>query len=198
MILKNYNWIFESANPKKICYQIIELGKYKKKQLAGVGLDDPSKITSNLNIRKSMVAWANDQWIYKEIIPFIETANKNAEWNFKIDWYEDCQITEYNKGQFYNWHPDMHENPYPEGHNFSGKTRKISASILLNDSNEFRGGDLEFQRIGPGGKIIKNNANLNKIGTIIVFPSFIYHRVKPVTKGKRHSLVIWGIGNSFI
>ena len=79
---------------------------------------------------------------------------------------------------------------YPEG-------KVDEDGYVLNDSNEFRGGDLEFQRIGSGGKIIKNNANLNKMGTIIVFPSFIEHRITPVTKGVRYSAVTWAQGPAF-
>ena len=48
---------------------------------------------------------------------------------------------------------------------------------------------------GKGKKIIKE---LNKKGSMIVFPSFIRHRVKPVTKGTRHSLVLWHIGYPFV
>ena len=31
-------------------------------------------------------------------------------------------------------------------------------------------------------------------GSIVVFPSFVWHRVKPVTSGTRYSLVIWNLG----
>ena len=34
-------------------------------------------------------------------------------------------------------------------------------------------------------------------GSVIVFPSFVWHRVTPVTKGTRYSLVLWTCGQPF-
>ena len=56
--------------------------------------------------RKSDVVWMSDRWVYNEIQPYIHQANYNAGWNFEWDWSEECQFTEYKKGQFYDWHCD--------------------------------------------------------------------------------------------
>ena len=34
-------------------------------------------------------------------------------------------------------------------------------------------------------------------GSIVIFPSYIWHRVSPVTKGTRLSLVQWNLGPGF-
>jgi PKHD-type hydroxylase len=67
--------------------------------------------------------------------------------------------------------------------------RKISMTLLLSPENEFEGGDLELIKEGQSAKI--------KQGQAIFFASFIRHRVKPVTRGVRKSLVMWFGGPSF-
>ncbi len=67
---------------------------------------------------------------------------------------------------------------------------------MLSDPKEFKGGDLEFYEYSPPkskNKILKTN-HLKHQGTIITFPSFVIHRVPPVTKGIRHNLVVWHKG----
>jgi PKHD-type hydroxylase len=78
------------------------------------------------------------------------------------------------------------------------KIRKLSVSVLLSDPKDFKGGEFEFdfRNHDPKDKENKQVAKeLNKKGSMIVFPSFIWHRVKPVTKGVRYSLVLWYLGH---
>ena len=99
MNLKNYYWYFEKALSTEFCDKVIKLGKslQRKKALTGTA----NKYTKEVQkIRKSNVAWLNEQWIYDEILPYVNTANKNANWNFEIDSYEECQFTKYGMGQF--------------------------------------------------------------------------------------------------
>ena len=76
--------------------------------------------------------------------------------------------------------------------NFIGEvekdTRKISFTILLND--EFEGGEFEIEAGSPANTERVHTVDLKK-GDAILFPSYTWHRVKPVTKGTRHSLVGW-------
>ena len=57
----------------------------------------------------------------------------------------------------------------------------------MSDSNDYVGGDFEFDEI-------KTNVDFKSQGTIIVFPSYLRHRVLPVTSGVRKSLVAWFYG----
>ena len=201
MNLKNYYWYFEKALSTEFCDKVIKLGKslQRKKALTGTA----NKYTKEVQkIRKSNVAWLNEQWIYKEIQPFIQTANINAGWNFQWDFSESCQFTEYKKNQFYDWHCDSWDSPYNDPKNVSvhNKIRKLSVTCSLSNPEEYKGGGLEFDfRNKSDGKIniVKCKEILPK-GSIVVFPSHVWHRVAPVTKGTRYSLVIWNLGNPFI
>ena len=84
--------------------------------------------------------------------------------------------------------------------NTLGKIRKLSATVSLSDSKEYSGGDLEFdfRNINPDkGHNRKICKEIKPKGSIVVFPSHVWHRVTPVTKGTRYSLVIWNLGYPF-
>ena len=155
----------------------------------------------NKKTRDSLVLFLNDPIIYKTLHPYIQTANKNAEWNFQWDSTEPVQYTEYNKKQHYRWHQDAWDQPYvnPEEPLSYGKIRKISVSCSLNDSKKYKGGKLQFDSSTPLKKenIITCEEILPK-GSIVVFPSFIWHRVTPVTRGTRQSLVLWNLGKPYV
>ena len=216
MNLRNYYYYFQSALSPKLCDEIIRYGKQHTAEMAVTGgfTRENGKL-SNKDIknmqkkRKSDIVWMNDRWIYKEIHPYIHEANRNANWNFEWDWSESCQFTKYGVGQYYGWHTDSWEVPYDrskqkdENGNYPidhGKIRKLSVTISLNDPDEYDGGNLEFdfrnQRDWERNKKSKIKActEIRPRGSIIVFPSFVWHRVAPVTRGTRYSLVIWNLG----
>ena len=145
--------------------------------------------------------WLSGQWIYKELHPFIQIANERASWNFQWDWSESCQYTEYKEGQFYDWHCDSNPVPYdkPDDLNTNGKIRKLSMTLCLSDPEDYEGGDLEFAfHDQDGDKQPKICEEIRPRGSLIIFPSFVWHRVKPVTKGIRHSLVCWSLGQPYV
>ena len=205
MNLKWYYWYFKSAIPEKICDDIVRYGKEQDKQIATTGSNNKNELTEvqlkNIQKkRKSDVVWMSDRWIYNEIQPYIYQANENAGWNFEWDWSEPCQFTEYKKGQFYDWHCDSFEEPYdePKNPNRHGKLRKLSMTVSLTNPEEYEGGDLEFDfRNTDEGSQPRICEEIRQKGSVIVFPSFVWHRVTPVTKGTRHSLVCWNIGYPF-
>ena len=148
--------------------------------------------------RISDVAWTNDQWVYDLIWPYMMRANEEAGWQYEISSAESAQITRYKKGGFYNFHRDgfgCHLVKYnsPDNAFTHEKVRKLSMTILLNDS--FEGGHFEFASYG------KEKCDITplemKKGQIVVFPSHMEHRVAPVTKGTRYSLVCWFLGPPF-
>ena len=145
----------------------------------------------------------SDRWIYKEIQPYIHKANASADWNFQWDYSESCQFTKYEKGQFYDWHCDGWDRPYiRDNPNLPdhGKIRKLSVTVSLSDPKDYKGGELEFdfRNLDPDKprKPVKCKEILPK-GSLVVFPSFVWHRVCPVKKGERKSLVIWNLGWPF-
>lgn len=207
MNLDNYCWYFEEVIPPKICDDIIKHGLSLDDHLAKTGGFEKDKLSKkeekNLKkIRNSNVTWLDDVWIYKEIHPYIHMANKNANWNFDWDWSEPCQFTKYNLNQYYDWHCDSWHKPYhAPGSPMHGKIRKLSVTCQLTDCSEYEGGELEFDFRNQEPIKRKNNnfftVKPQKKGSIIVFPSFVWHRVKPVTKGVRYSLVLWNLGYPF-
>ena len=144
----------------------------------------------------------NDRWIYKEIQPYIHTANQSAGWNFQWDHSESCQFTKYTKGQFYDWHCDGWDQPYQREQEdpSHGKIRKLSVTVTLTDPKKYKGGELEFdfRNQDPDKKpnIHKCTEILPK-GSLVVFPGFVWHRVCPVKSGERNSLVIWNLGQPY-
>ena len=147
---------------------------------------------SNDSIRRGSVAWLpradvfND-WMYSRLAGIIERANGEL-WDFNISgFWEDCQYTTYKgdkeKGDHYGYHLDI-----------DGKTgvqRKISIVVQLTDPSEYEGGALEI--------LTTENpfwAGKEK-GSCLLFPSFCLHKVHPVTKGLRNSLVLWVSGPPF-
>ena len=197
MILKHNYYYFKRAVPIKICQKILRICRKTIKEPAKIGKHKPSKI------RNCKVGWLNDKWIYDILNPFIHTANKNAGWNFQWDWNESSQFTIYKKGHYYGWHTDQFDTPFGKnkGINFNGKTRKLSLTLQLTDKTKYEGGDFQFKWIKDSKKDLLNITTVNDakdIGTIIIFPSFIWHQVLPITKGKRESLVNWSIGKPFI
>jgi PKHD-type hydroxylase len=211
MILKDYYWYFKEVLSKKFCDDVIKFATKKQDQLALTGQQTEKLYKKNILTKKdikdlkkkrdSNVVWLNDSWIYREICPYIHLANKNAGWNFEWDWSESCQFTKYKKNQFYDWHADSFDNPYnnPENTNFHNKIRKLSVTCSLSDSKDYKGGELEFDfRNKENGKpAIKKCIEILPRGSIVVFPSFVWHRVKPVTEGTRYSLVVWNLGFPF-
>jgi len=205
MNLQNHYWYFSSVLSHKFCDEVIKYGKAHKEDIALTGnFNGKKELTKkelkNLQkIRNSNIVWMNDLWIYKEIIPYVKFANKNANWNFDWDFSEACQFTKYSPGQYYGWHCDSWEIPYdkpnlPKEH---GKIRKLSVTCSLSDPSEYSGGELEFNFNDPKKskkENIKKCLEIMPKGSIVVFPSFVWHRVCPVKKGTRYSLVIWNLG----
>ena len=207
-------WYFKEAISPKICDEIIHHGLSQKhrEQVAFTGdakfqrdlMKKPPTKKELKDLRKtrnSNVTWLNDRWIYDAIQPFVNIANKNANWNFEWDFSENCQFTRYSKGQFYDWHCDSWENPYDKpGTPEHGKIRKLSVTVSLSDPKDYVGGELEFDyrnRAPHQKSYLVKCKEIAPRGSVIVFPSFMWHRVCPVKRGTRYSLVMWNLGYPF-
>jgi PKHD-type hydroxylase len=145
----------------------------------GGGVDTKKRTTTI-----SWIPFKEMQPMYNQINEFIQKANRNHFGFGDIQITEQAQFTEYPEGGFYDWHMDTdvtmkHEPP----------VRKISMTLLLSPENQFEGGDLEL--MAPGKKVKL------KQGHAIIFASFLNHRVAPVTRGVRQSLVMWFGGEPF-
>ena len=200
---------FTSALDKKTCNKIRNSAKGKWEE-SGVNTKkdttDEERISGakpiydiDKKIRISDVVWTNDQWIYDTIWPYMQEANERAGWKYDIRGAEDMQITRYKKGGFYNFHKDGrgdHLSAYdlPDREFMHGNVRKLSMTVLLNDNYE--GGEFQFATYNKEECEI-HTPEFNKTGSIVMFPSSMEHRVAPVTKGIRYSLVAWFLGPPF-
>lgn len=130
-------------------------------------------------VRNSQVRWVNDRVINDLMMHYVKTANRNA-FGVDIDGLWDIQFTEYDgaKEGFYSWHHDVDWNrsgPY---------NRKLTIVIQLDDPSDYTGGEFEFSEV-------ETPTAFKEQGSVLVFPSYLSHRVLPVTEGVRHSLVGW-------
>lgn len=115
--------------------------------------------------------------VYDTIAPINARTNK-----FDIDSIKEMNMLKYGVGGKYDWHQDViYKHP---------KERKFTFIIQLSDSNEYEGGDLEFYENNLG----HNPDECREKGSMIVFSSFLYHRITPLTKGNRYSIVGWVFG----
>ena len=200
---------FTEGLDKKTCNKIKKIGTNKwensKVDTKPFPTEEERKIGikvipgENKEDRISDVAWTNEQWLYDTIWPVMEKVNDQAGWKYDIRSAENMQITRYQKGGFYRFHSDGrgdHLSTYdePKSKFKNGFVRKISMTILLNEN--FEGGEFQFSTY-TDQKCYVHSPPINKTGSIIVFPSYMEHRVKPITKGTRYSLVTWFLGPPF-
>ena len=185
------SYIVETTKPiftPEQCKMIIAAGRAEPRNDAQVGNKQGIRGgVLDTKTRTSHISWIpfkkmND--MYKDIEKIMKQTNGNHFGFDGMTLTEYAQYTEYQEGGFYEWHVDndvncQHEPP----------VRKISMTCLLSHESEFEGGDLELMSEGKVAKI--------KQGHAIFFASFIRHRVKPIIRGTRKSLVMWFGGPPF-
>jgi PKHD-type hydroxylase len=137
-------------------------------------------------IRSSLIKWIHPseqwEWLYDKLMIMIMEANENL-WNFNtVGLLDAIQYTEYHASEngHYGWHQDVGGGAL--------STRKISVTVQLSDPSEYEGGCLEYFTGGDPENALKVEKNK---GLVFIFPSFMMHRVTPVTKGVRRSFVLW-------
>ena len=162
------------------CKMVIEAGREEPRKTAEIGADEKQGVLDT-KTRTSYISWIPFKKMpemYKQIEKTMLRTNKNHFGFDGMKLTEYAQYTEYPEGGFYDWHIDNHVNCQHEP-----PIRKISMTCLLSPENEFEGGDLELIKSGQSVKL--------KQGQAVFFASFIQHRVAPVTRGVRRSLVMW-------
>ena len=190
MIITEPKWksyVVETIAPiftAKLCKEIIDLSSTLKKEQGKI--DQKEVGDHDKKRRYSTISWIDFnkmQPMYDDLIYLVQKINRNHFGFSNIQIIEPAQVSEYSKGGFYNWHSDnsidMDREP---------PVRKLSMTLLLNDPSKFEGGNLEI-----AGKKMSHM----KQGYAAIFASFLQHRVTPVTKGVRKSLVVWFNGEPF-
>jgi PKHD-type hydroxylase len=183
------SYIVATAEPvltPKQCDELIYTGQSEPRINANIGGKGKNE-KIDYSYRKSIISWipfAKATPIYQVIRQWMEVTNNNYFGFDTVQLSEQGQYAEYSKGGFYNWHMDsnieMASMP---------TVRKISMTLLLSDPKDFEGGDLELF-CGDTLDSEKNKFKLKR-GYAVFFASFLLHRVMPVIKGNRKSLVMW-------
>jgi PKHD-type hydroxylase len=166
------------------CQEIINYGNNFKKNFSTIANE---KNPANENIRKCNIAWIYpNQETYQIFERLSQTIKNLNEEFFKFDitgMQEGLQFTEYNApSDHYIAHQDL---------NFGNQIRKLSAVVQLTNPNNYEGGNLLIY--GQENPDVLNNEQ----GSLILFPSYMLHKVTPITKGTRYSLVSWITGPNF-
>jgi PKHD-type hydroxylase len=183
-MLKYDYWLWDNAISKEDCEYFLKDLTWQDSQPGLFFLNEEKGFVQNDEKRITDTVWLNPSSLIGCVInSYIRNANKFAGWNFDLADIENIQIGRYQKTGHYVWHRDA---SFPDT---NGIQRKLSCSVLLNDSSEFEGGNLEFHGM--------EKQPVLKQGSLIVFPSFIEHRVVPVTSGTRYSAVSWVNGPAF-
>ena len=191
MIYTEPKWkslIVETTGPiftPEQCQLIINAGRSEPVQNGQVGGGAAGVVDTKT--RTSHISWIpfnKMPEMYKTIEEIMHKTNRNHFGFEGMQLTEFAQYTEYPEGGFYDWHIDSDVNGINEP-----PVRKISMTCLLSHESEFEGGGLELM---SDGKIARP-----KQGQAIFFASFIRHRVVPISKGVRKSLVMWFGGTPF-
>jgi len=168
------------------CRLIIQAGHQQKPEQAKVGGGKDGKQDTKKRVTTiSWIPFHKMPEMYKVIENQLSIVNLNHMMFDNVRLTEPAQFTEYPKGGFYDWHMDL--NAF--GQTGQHPIRKISMTCLLSDPSEFKGGDLAFDDS-------KSKITLQQ-GQAVFFASFMKHRVEPVKKGIRRSLVMWFGGTPF-
>jgi PKHD-type hydroxylase len=183
-MLKNSYWIWDKVLSKDFCNLILAETNWSKQELGKVGSMKDACVIEKQRITN--IVWAEVMSpIWCVAYSYITSANQQAGWNYEFNLMENVQIGHYAKNGHYDWHTDL------SAPNNEGIQRKLSMSIQLNDPSKFKGGKLEFKTLPD-----KEQPKMQQ-GSIVVFPSFLEHRVTPVTSGNRYSAVTWASGPAF-
>lgn len=179
--MKNVWEVWPAALTEVECDAIVKRAERYQGQDATVGFSDAQR--TNPTHRTSTVHWLDahkDQDIVARIMQFVHSSNR-TNFGVEIDAPFEIQFTEYRatNGGHYDWHHDVwleSSRPY---------ARKLSVVVQLSSPDDYKGGEFEFFGLNKPGAVFSAR------GSLLIFPSFLQHRVLPVVQGVRRSLVTW-------
>jgi len=179
--MKNVWEVWSGALQAAECDAIIARAATYAEQTATVGFE--KTVRTDTAYRTSNIRWLDvhtEKAIVDRFMQFVHSSNRT---NFGVDIVSpfDLQFTEYHGSAHgkYDWHQDV----WLESDRCYD--RKLSLVIQLSDPGDYEGGAFEFFGIAAPGETFAPR------GSLLIFPSYLQHRVTPVTKGLRRSLVSW-------
>lgn len=170
--------VWPSALGDEQINRIVELAKAQRAEEATLF----SSAEDLQGIRSCSVRWLAEPWIRALLWPYVQTASEQG-FQVAVDGRCEMQMATYRSQHrdHYGWHHDV------KWHGHAPVDRKISVTVQLTDPGSYEGGDIEFDEVST-------NADFRSKGTVLLFPSYLRHRVRPVTSGTRRALVAWFSG----
>ena len=195
---KNFKFVVHKDDflTEKRCDELLEMfdnSEQHKATVAGTYTGNGADVV-NESVRKVQEVRFKDDVILSDGFNLNKNINMACEmanalfFNFDIsNQLSNIRMLRYEDTGKYDWHLDIG--------NEETSVRKITAIVQLSDENDYEGGDFEFSMSNDKGD--DNCYGSRKKGSLILFPSYLGHRVRPVTSGIRYSIVTWILGNSF-
>jgi PKHD-type hydroxylase len=172
---------------EKLLFDIDEYASHQQLEAGGSYASTLDGEKQPMKTRSTMIHWMTNEKYKNSLLPIYQQVSyivrkiNDSMWGYSYTGYEPFQYSEYKIGDHFDWHIDQNQ--------FTGtEVRKISFSLGLSNKNEYEGGDLIIKSSDQ-----ENNYKLDR-GDIVVFPSWMLHKVTPITKGKRRVVVGWGEG----
>ncbi len=189
---QQYYWFKNALSKEEVDRVIAAAEKLPIHRATTIGSDGQVTEANDPNgVRSSMVKWIPQKdewdWLYNRMKELCLEANDTL-WKFDLHSApEQIQYTEYydHENGHYDWHQDI-------GPGITPSRRKISITIQLSDGDEYQGGDLQITSGGNGPDGLMPSMTCPRgAGVGVLFPSYMMHRVSPVKRGTRKSLVLW-------
>ena len=181
----HFHW--ESCADRDIIDQFIEVGESLPEEDASIG--NKNSRTMDSKIRISKVSWIHNNEQSKSLFDFIQDkVDRINYWHFgfALTGMESLQYTRYPLNGHYNFHNDITINR-------ERNCRKLSIVLSLSDKTDYEGGEFQLMPNGINPTTFKFG-----LGDLIAFPSWVPHKVEPVTDGKRITVVGWVCGPKFV
>lgn len=190
--------LFDAVFSARQCERIIAAGLAGVVADAQLEADDDATLdeATDIGVRDAQVAWlapsAELEWVYRKLAVVASRANRR--YGFELTGFEeDLQFTVYDRpGAFYTWHQD--------GLDATVAHRKLSLVVQLSDPGDYSGAELDLFQVhedSTDAELAAFTHATTRRGSVVVFPAFEYHRVRPLGAGTRYSLVCWMSGPAF-
>jgi PKHD-type hydroxylase len=163
-----------------------------ERQCDGLVMEAARLNSGTSSIRTTKVAWvhrsAETESLYRDMEAAVLRLNVEL-FHFDLIGLTTLQYAVYEDAQagFFDWHNDYGRTRDDPGQ----EPRKITMSLQLTDGASYDGCDLEIRAAHPVDVAPRER------GALVAFRANALHRVTPITRGVRKSLVVWAAGPEF-
>ena len=178
--------VFSNEEISNLDQLVTQNYKFQKGQVGNIELDTLDSTVYNNRDIAYLPPDNNTKGLYEKLEKLVIQANEEL-FNFSITQVTDLihYVIYPENGGHLDWHMDIGK--------FQVNRRKLALTVQLSDPSEYDGGEFE---IWFGGKEKFITVPRQK-GDVIIFPTFLMHRIKPITRGQRKALVFWTGGEPF-